>query len=597
MANLGEVTVQDVIKTNVVEKQAYRKVQLSTILKVAEYLIHSAGPNGSNTSLMKKIGEGDNDANTIYSKDGKTILEHIRFMDSIENSIVDELTNIAAHLVTIVGDGTTSVIVLASIIFKAFVEQEDTLHKKPFQVIRDFKKVAEQVKEKIRSKSKEVTIEDVYKIAMISTNGNEEVSQMIRDTYAKYGLQTHINLGYSNTEDTLIKPYNGVTLPMGYFDGMLINDIKDNTCVINKPRIYTFKDPVVDPLSMQYFEKIINANILEPATKDGNFIPTVIICPMLSRDLCPTLDKLSSIMKFLNNQGKQSTKPPILIVTDVVADDTYADIAEICGCRFISNYINPDKLKADIETGLAPSIENVTEWGYGTCDQIVATAAETKFINPKVMYQKDENGSYILDEEGNMIQTDTMKSKIMDLKSELDSLIRENAKQSKIIALRRRINTFEANMVDLLIGGIITTDREAAKHLAEDAILNCRSAIKDGFGYGANFEGLRAVKQLKDELGDDHELSYIVEILDGAYVQLLTDLYATCMTNEEAKEQVKVSIEKDMPINLNTLEYDGNVLSSIMTDQCILDSISKIVSIMFTANQAIVANPIYNVYR
>ena len=41
----------------------------------------------------------------------------------------------------------------------------------------------------------------------------------------------------------------------------------------------------------------------------------------------------------------------------------------------------------------------------------------------------------------------------------------------------------------------------------------------------------------------------------------------------------------------------GKVITSIMTDVYILDAISKIVTIMFTANQCLVQAPQINVYQ
>jgi hypothetical protein len=55
-------------------------------------------------------------------------------------------------------------------------------------------------------------------------------------------------------------------------------------------------------------------------------------------------------------------------------------------------------------------------------------------------------------------------------------------------------------------------------------------------------------------------------------------------------------MEIQEPINLNTGEFDGSVLTSIDADRVIIDCISKILTIMFTSNQAIVQNPVYNVY-
>ena len=45
------------------------------------------------------------------------------------------------------------------------------------------------------------------------------------------------------------------------------------------------------------------------------------------------------------------------------------------------------------------------------------------------------------------------------------------------------------------------------------------------------------------------------------------------------------------PYNINTSDYDGLVLTSIESEPMILETISKIVTIMYTANQAILQAP------
>ena len=50
------------------------------------------------------------------------------------------------------------------------------------------------------------------------------------------------------------------------------------------------------------------------------------------------------------------------------------------------------------------------------------------------------------------------------------------------------------------------------------------------------------------------------------------------------------------PMNLVTGEYDKTALSSIQSDIVVLETISKIVSLMFTCNQFIVPNPVHNIY-
>ena len=58
----------------------------------------------------------------------------------------------------------------------------------------------------------------------------------------------------------------------------------------------------------------------------------------------------------------------------------------------------------------------------------------------------------------------------------------------------------------------------------------------------------------------------------------------------------KMLDENDKPFNLRTGKCDGTAKSSIESDMIILDSVVKIVGLMFTTNQFIVPSPAHNVY-
>ena len=72
-------------------------------------------------------------------------------------------------------------------------------------------------------------------------------------------------------------------------------------------------------------------------------IPTVITCPKLSKDMSSSLKMLANHLYQYNEQGAESAKPPILIITDVIASDEVImdDIANLCGCKTIRKYIDP----------------------------------------------------------------------------------------------------------------------------------------------------------------------------------------------------------------------------------------------------------------
>ena len=71
----------------------------------------------------------------------------------------------------------------------------------------------------------------------------------------------------------------------------------------------------------------------------------------------------------------------------------------------------------------------------------------------------------------------------------------------------------------------------------------------------------------------------------------------TAMGKEKAAKLVVESLEQHKAYNLREESFDGKqVLSSIETDEVILDAISKIITMMYTTNQAFASSAIKNKY-
>lgn len=553
------------IFSNIVKKDKMREVQSETLSVLKEALLNSFGPMGSNTVITKK------DMLTKYSKDGHTILSEIKFVAPIEESVRQDLEDITRHIVKNIGDGTTSAVILSSIIFEKLKELEGKYT--PYELIRDFKAAVELIKAEIKSRSREFNPERAYDISLISTNGNTIVAENMKKIYEKYGSDVFIDVSISNTTDSLIKEYDGMTLSTGYSDSAYINDKKKGVCSLRNPRIYMFDDPVDTPEMMTLLVTIIEDNIMSAyrAATDKTPIPTVIMAPMISKDMGSYITQLVEFMfKF-----EGDNKPPFLMVTDMYQKEQLSDIARMCGCKPISKYINPDQQKKDIEAGLAPSLENVTEF-YGQADIVESDALKTKFVNPALMH----------DEDGNLSETFNTLLKFLEV--ELQKAIEANEDNNVTGTLKRRINSLKANMVEYLVGGVSMSDRDAVRDLVEDSVLNCRAAAREGVGYGANFEGLLAARKLSrleynEETGESTNI--VLGLICEAYFELCSVLYSTRYNSSVADAKFMESLEKEMPINLKTDEFDGKVLCSITSDIVVLDAISKIVTLMFTSNQ------------
>ena len=576
-------------KNNIIKKSALRKVQYATMDEIAEALRVTFGPFGSNSLILT-----GNDAQTIvanYSKDGHKCLKHVLYNYPIELSIQSQLIDVVSHVDKEVGDGTTSATLLSAEIFKNLCGIEagkvkEYNYTSPYQLARDVQSAIEKIKARVLTKKRDFTLEDVYDIALISTNGNERIAEDLKEIYKQYGLDVDIETAIANTEESQIKIYDGMTLDEGYSDAAYINTL-DGKASIRNAKVYAFSDPIDTVEMIGIFEQIVNDNIIIPMTDDdcdSDVVPTVIISPKITRDMSESISRIVDMMYTYDSRNMKTQKPPLLVVTNLLGGNVepFLDIARLCGCKFIKKYID-NKIREDhVKKGLAPTPETIHEFA-GFCELVEADINSTKFINPKEMYEG-------VDDQGNPIPTPTYDNLLQFVEAELKNAIENSEDDRTIYQLRKRLQSLKANMVEFNVGGITIAYRDSVKDLVEDAVKSCRSASRDGVGYAANFEGLRATLELITETKDKSEEA-ILKLIGKAYVNLQSKLY-----EDNPEERIKENIKNDCPYNLATKEYDGKVITSIKTDIKILDAIAKIVTLMVTTEQCLVQVPALNHY-
>ena len=583
--------------SNRIKKSALRKVQLSVLEECAEVVGKTAGPFGSHTMIVK---EGQL---TSYTKDGISVLKNFHYFNELEEKIRCELEEVSRHVVRTCGDGTTTAVQLSYLIYKGLLDKEDEWVKagySPYQITNAFKNVVNDIKEGIRENARKLTTEDIIDICLTSTNGNEEISQDLANIYKRFGNDVFIQVGTSNTTSSVLKTYDGIILNKGYASPAFVNN-KDNTCLIDEPRIYYFADPVDTPEMMQLFLGIIDKNFFEPYSKNqaDKFVPTVILVPSLSQDLSNKMADLDKIFYAYDQHNMRDVKPPLCIITGLNDRvDNIEDITILCNCPKIKKYINKSQREADIVAGAAPSYETVVNF-YGTCDQIVIDTDKAKIYNPAEMFDKNAP----IAEDGSRPYSTTYNSLINFLKAQIEIEERDKTDLKELAQLNKRYHYLASNFVEYLVGGISPSDRENAKDLVEDAVLNCRSASINGVGSGAGIEGYCAANAelydlCHDNLDKDHDLMLdICNIIISAYHDLIINLYMTAMDKNRALSLLMASQNKHKAYNLREETFDSHqVLSSIETDEVILDAISKIITMMYTTNQAFASSPIKNKY-
>lgn len=588
--------------SNIVPKNVLREVQLETIERIANALANSYGPSGS-TTLIRKGDDVKGSGVTAYTKDGHSILGAIKFNKPIEMSILDDLKDITRNTVKTVGDGTTSAVILSYEIFRALNEIiSDHANFTEKAVVAELQKVVKDITAIIENSKQKPTIDKIYQIALTSTDGNEEVASSIREIYEQFGLGVYIDVGISNTTNHMVKTYEGLTIDGGYFNPCFINRAKDAVSELQNPNIYIFEDPIDNNYTLNLCYKIVEQNLIAPLTKYNTLVQqgnqaeadavianelkaTAIITPTFGRDIRSQMDSIIDMM----SSSKIEQRAPLTIITGMTDVDRLADLAAMTGAKTIKKYVDPEVQKSDVEKGIAPTLDNVaTEFG-GKAELLVADTKTTKVINPELMFVNDEEGKRVFSSEYNNL--------LASLEAQLAQLDTVKESATEVNVLRRRIQSLKCNMVDYLIGGVSYTDRDALKDAVEDAVLNCRSAAKEGIGYAANFEGLRAAHEVAEVTSN---LSPIREAVSNAvykaYANTVARIYVDYMAVEgiEQDDLIKKLIENNKPIDVTG--NNREVLSSIKTDPTTLQAIVDIVGLMFKTNQFLCPIPDMNTY-
>ena len=557
------------VYSNVVEKEALRRVQRETLAVISNALLKSFGPYGSN-SIIGKDG-----ALSRYTKDGHTILSHLQFIDPIAKAVHADIEEETLAQAKKVGDSTTSITLLSFAIFDALSTYEKEHNYRPASIVKAFKNVAEMIKNKIKENGREATIEDMYNITLIATNGDENLAKILNNVYETYGLDVYIDVKASMNGTTYLKEINGMTMECGFLDPTLINDTTKNTVDIKNPKIYAFKDPIDTAEMGMFLDAILVKNILKPISekKPENVVPTIIMAPRISRDYSAYMDTLMASIA----QAPAANRGILNIITDIQGCDMeqFEDICDLCGCKYIKKYLDPEIQKKDIESGLAPTPNNIETFA-GEAELVSSDAYKTTFVNPKKMFNSNGEHSELFNQRTDYLQ------------KQIDKLTVEGNTTTEIYTLKKRLNSLKGKMVEIYIGGITIADRDAERDLLEDAVLNCRSAAINGVGYAANFEGYRAALSVSEDELTGIEAD-IADILVKQYYDIVYALYDSIGEEkiDNPHEIVKQCIVHGCPYNITTGKYDGKVLTSIDTDICIIDTISKIITIMVTANQFI----------
>ena len=195
------------IRGNVITKNNFQPRMADVLDYVANSVANTLGPYGHNTLIQTTD-------RVISTKDGWNVLRNINFDNTIDNSFKSLIETVAHSVVLHVGDGSTTSTYVANTLLKQL--NNNISVNTPIRTLENtLIKCADMIEVQLRKNAVQVTEENmgdmIRKVALVSSNWNTELADMITDIYTT----THnpiIKVQNSGTEHTVVDFIKGYDL-------------------------------------------------------------------------------------------------------------------------------------------------------------------------------------------------------------------------------------------------------------------------------------------------------------------------------------------------------------------------------------------------
>ena len=214
------------IKTS---EEARKALELG-VAKLADTVKITLGPKGRNVVLAKKYGS------PLITNDGVTIAKEIELEDAFENMGAQIIKEVSTKTNDVVGDGTTTAIVLAEAIIKEGLKNV-AAGANPMILKKGIASATEVAVNHLKAISKPVdNPTSIKNVASISA-GDEAVGGLIAEAMAKVGKDGVITVEESKTMATELTVVEGMQFDRGYASAYMVTDTEKMEAHLDNPLI------------------------------------------------------------------------------------------------------------------------------------------------------------------------------------------------------------------------------------------------------------------------------------------------------------------------------------------------------------------------
>ncbi len=397
------------------------------------------GPSGRNVLLSRMFGL------PVVCSDGVTIAKEVELPDAYENMGAQLVKEAASKTNDVVGDGTTTSVVLAqSMVRNGFMNVaagasgmaiKEGIDKAVEAVVEELKRLAVPVEDR----------EQIARVAALSAH-EETIASLLADAMDKVGRDGVITVEESKAMTDELEFVEGVRVDRGYLSPHFVTDTDRMEAALDEPMIFLTDQKISSPNDIvPVMEKVIQAGrrplVIIAEDVDGEALATLVVNKMRGTLNCAAIKA----------PGFGERRKALL-----------EDIATLTGATVISN-----------DVGLKPETAELEQ--LGSARRVVVMKDDSTIVEGRGSPQ------------GVRERAEQLRVQIEETNSDYD---REK--------LQERMAALVGGVAVVKVGGVTEPEVNERKSRTEDALAATRAAVEEGIVPGGGVAMIRTEHVLDD---------------------------------------------------------------------------------------------------
>lgn len=294
------------------------------INKTVDAVRSTFGPNGSTVFIKDRN-------RLINTKDGVTVARFINLEDPFENIGAMLVKEVAEKSNSEVGDGTTSSCILIQSLVNKIQESLVQYDKK--YLLNQLNEIEKYLLEYLSKNKIDIDIENIRDVALIASNGDEEIADLLYSIFKNKGKNVDIRLEKIDEKGLSVEYSNGYTINRGYASPLFINNPSHEECYLREPDVIVYPKEVN---SIRDIAEILEqyANPKSPVVFMCNYMNPQTIADISNNNMNNLLECLVVQTPINNNEDDMQD---LLSVIDAEKEDDYfiGSVDAVCArCQY-----------------------------------------------------------------------------------------------------------------------------------------------------------------------------------------------------------------------------------------------------------------------